>query len=102
MENNIIIRIAYVSYNKTRDITFEALPLSEFIEILLFVFLEDFKLCLKVLASVILESLQDVNEAVTHELVPEVDPEVEVIRTGDESVDEGEAGHAERLIVSDQ
>lgn len=81
---------------------FEALPLSEFIEVLLFVFLEDFKLCLKVLAPVILESFQDVNEAVTHELVPEMDPEVEVIWTGDESVDEGEASHAERFIVSDQ
>ena len=43
--------------------------------------LEDFKLCLKVLASVVFEGLQDVNEAVTHELVPEMNPEVQVIRT---------------------
>ena len=65
-------------------------------------FLEDFKLCLEVLASVIFESLQDINEAITHEFIPEMDSEVEVIRTGDEGIDEGETRYAERLIVSNQ
>ena len=31
-----------------------------------------------------------------------MDPEVEVVWAGDEGVDEGEAGHPQRLVVPDQ
>ena len=41
--------------------------------------LEYFKLGLKVLAAVILQRLQHVDEAIAHELIPQVDPEVAVI-----------------------
>ena len=87
---------------KRKCFDIQLLPLSKFIEVLLLVLLEDFKLCLKVLSSVVFESLQDVNEAVTHELVPKMNPKVQVIRTRDESVDESETSHAEGLIISDQ
>ena len=77
-------------------------PLSKFMEILLLVFIEHFELSLQILALVILQSLEHVDEAIPHELVAEVDPEVEVVGAGDEGVDEGEARHAEGLVVSDQ
>ena len=76
--------------------------LSKFIKILLLVFIEHFELSLQILALVILQSLEHIDEPIPHKLVAEMNPEVEVVWAGDEGVDEGEAGHPQRLVVPDQ
>ena len=80
--------------------------LSELVEILVPVLVENLQLDRELLRAGLVhlpvQGVEDVHQAHPHKLVPQVHPEVEVVRSGDDGVDQGQTIRTQLLVVGDQ
>ena len=80
--------------------------LSELVEILVPVLVENLELDRELLRAGLVhlpvQGVEDVHQAHPHKLVPQVHPEVEVVRSGDDGVDQGQTIRTQLLVVGDQ
>jgi energy-converting hydrogenase A subunit M len=75
-------------------------PLSKLVKIFLLMLIENLQLSLKFIGIVVLESVQHIDQSNSHELVSQVNPEVQILWAGYESIDEGKTCYSQGFVVS--